>query len=199
MDIAGLLNFEDDDAERNTEEGETGYEVLDEGNAGVDSDRPAASTPTDRGKRYVDKPIGGSGLLIIREREVQAAYKERGELGLFSREFRDSLHLWTNKMLNDIGKPEATVYEIDAYIGLEIAKSFNPATEMKELWSKTLFMGRVDYVEKPLREHLGTIPDSRTRQRSRRASRARHLMAQPPPDETNPREICSDRCSGWGR
>ncbi|OWZ21004.1 hypothetical protein PHMEG_0004525 [Phytophthora megakarya] len=36
-------------------------------------------------------------------------------------------------MLKEKGKPEATVYELDAYMGLEIAMSFNPVTEMKEL------------------------------------------------------------------
>ncbi|OWY92831.1 hypothetical protein PHMEG_00038001 [Phytophthora megakarya] len=91
----------------------------------------------------MDNLISGSGL------QVQAAYKECGELGLFflffTCEFQDSLQLLTNKMLNDIGKSEATVYEIDVYLGLEIAMSFNPVTKIKELWSKKIFMGQPDF------------------------------------------------------
>ncbi|GMF49482.1 unnamed protein product [Phytophthora fragariaefolia] len=84
--------------------------------------------------------------------ELQRVVRRTGNayLGLFSlfftREFRDSLHSWTNTMLNDKGKPEVTVYELDAYIGLEIAMSFNPVTEIKELWSQKPFMGQSDFV-----------------------------------------------------
>ncbi|OWZ18545.1 LOW QUALITY PROTEIN: hypothetical protein PHMEG_0007339 [Phytophthora megakarya] len=48
-------------------------------------------------------------------------------------------------MLNDKDKPETTVYEIDASIGLEKTKSFNPITEMKELWPKTILMRQPDF------------------------------------------------------
>ncbi|GMF49486.1 unnamed protein product [Phytophthora fragariaefolia] len=96
-----------------------------------------------------DEGAADCGLHIVREREVKAAYRERRELGLFSlfftREFRDSLQSWTNKLLKEKGRPETTVYELDAYIGLEIAMSFNPVTEMKELWSQKPFMGQADF------------------------------------------------------
>ncbi|OWY99411.1 hypothetical protein PHMEG_00029585 [Phytophthora megakarya] len=121
MDIADLLNVSDDAADWEFEmsdaaEDEEGED--DEGDVGV-----SASTERRTGNAYVDNLIREkSGLHIIREREVKAAYKEREK-----------------------GKPEATVYELDAYIGLEIALSFNPVTEIKELWSKKFFMGQPDF------------------------------------------------------
>ncbi|OWZ15265.1 hypothetical protein PHMEG_00011130 [Phytophthora megakarya] len=71
------------------------------------------------GNAYVDGILGENGLRIIRPAGVDRAYKERGELGLFSlfftRDFLDSLQSWTNLLLKEKGKPEATVFEMDAY------------------------------------------------------------------------------------
>ncbi|OWZ14317.1 hypothetical protein PHMEG_00012217, partial [Phytophthora megakarya] len=159
MDISALLSADDDGAywefEPFDDEEIVGGEeaTVDGEDVGSETDEDAEPTtePTQRrtGNTYVDSLIRESGLHIIREKEVAAAYKERGMLGLFSlfftREFRDSLQTWTNKLLREKGKPEATVCEIDAYIGLEIAMSFNPVTEIKELWSQKLFMGQSDF------------------------------------------------------
>ncbi|KAG7389171.1 hypothetical protein PHYPSEUDO_010973 [Phytophthora pseudosyringae] len=90
MDIADLLNVDDDAADwefevSDAEEDEEGTGDLDEEGDGVESDSDAqptahVSAPTVRqtGNAYVDNLIGYSGLHIIREREVKAAYTERG-------------------------------------------------------------------------------------------------------------------------
>ncbi|KAK1935572.1 hypothetical protein P3T76_010267 [Phytophthora citrophthora] len=155
MGIARLLNFDDEEADWDFEdsENECGQEAVDteeDVDEVSDSEEDVTTTAGQRtGNAYVDNLTRDSGLHIVREKEVTAALKGRGELGLFSlfftREFRDSLLLWTNKMLKEKGKQEATVFELDAYIGLEIAMSFNPVTQMKELWSTKLFMGQPDF------------------------------------------------------
>ncbi|KUF78757.1 WASH complex subunit [Phytophthora nicotianae] len=189
MDIAVLLNA-DDGADTDwcfevsdTEEGEPNGTEGAEGDDVFNSESTAGALPPGErrtGNAYVDGIIHDSGLHIIREGQVKAAYEERGELGLFSlfftREFRDSLHRWTNEMLKEKGKPEATVCELDAYIGLEIAMSFNPVTEIKELWSQKMFMGQSDFVATMARsrfEHIrarfqvhapGSVPVERREQ-----------------------------------
>ncbi|GMF34516.1 unnamed protein product [Phytophthora fragariaefolia] len=60
----------------------------------------------------------------------------------FTREFRDTLQSWTNEMLKEKGKPEATVFEMDAYIGLEITMNIIPLAEIKELWSQNICVGQ---------------------------------------------------------
>ncbi|GMF24352.1 unnamed protein product [Phytophthora fragariaefolia] len=153
LDIHGLLNEDDGSAEWEFDESDVGEEESDvnetahaeeEGESRGDSDAAVAIPVTHHkltGNAYVDGIICESGLHIIRDGAAKPAYKERGELGLFStfftREFRDTLQSWTNEMLKEKGKPEATVFEIDAYIGLDIAMStcIIPLTEIKELWS----------------------------------------------------------------
>ncbi|OWY90838.1 hypothetical protein PHMEG_00040851, partial [Phytophthora megakarya] len=167
MEIADLLNQVDDDADWDFEASDTEEEQDEEGDTSdlaSETVRSAATSPqTQRltGNEYVDNLIKSSGLHIIRSREVTAAYNERGELGLFSlfftREFRTSLQSWTNEMLKEKGRQEATEYEIDAYIGLEIAMSFNPVTAIKDLWSQKLYMGQSDFATTMARNRFETI------------------------------------------
>ncbi|KAE8902184.1 hypothetical protein PF003_g13972 [Phytophthora fragariae] len=90
MDIANLLNNDDDGADWEYESSDT-----EEADNGVD----------ELGEERC-------GLYIIRDKEVQAAYNARGELGFFSlfftREFRASLQSWTNKTLKKKGIQEGT-------------------------------------------------------------------------------------------
>ncbi|KAE9020183.1 hypothetical protein PR002_g12599 [Phytophthora rubi] len=125
MDIANLLNNDDDGADweyesSDTEEADNGVDELGEESAGAIESAsevapPVAATPPPQrrtGNEYVDRIIQASGLYIIRDKEVQAAYNARGELGLFSlfftREFRASLQSWTNKTLKEKGIQEGT-------------------------------------------------------------------------------------------
>uniref|UniRef100_H3H7Q6 PiggyBac transposable element-derived protein domain-containing protein n=1 Tax=Phytophthora ramorum TaxID=164328 RepID=H3H7Q6_PHYRM len=151
MDISQLLNNDSDGADWEFEASEAEEadespedEADDEGGAAAESDGeeapPVSTSPSAQrrtGNAYVDHLIQASGLHIVRDREVRTAYKDRGELGLFSlfftRELWTSLQTRTNEMLKTKGRLEATEFEIDAYIGLEIAMSFNPVTEIKEL------------------------------------------------------------------
>ncbi|KAK1941088.1 hypothetical protein P3T76_007794 [Phytophthora citrophthora] len=156
MDIASLLNFDDEEADCDFEdsENECGQEAVDteeDVDEVYDSEEDVTTPAGQRtGNAYVDNLIRDSGLHIVRERErwqrhSRSVVNSACFLFFFSREFRDSLLLWTNKMLKEKGKQEATVFELDAYIGLEIAMSFNPVTQMKELWSTKLFMGQPDF------------------------------------------------------
>ncbi|KUF83431.1 Dihydrolipoyllysine-residue succinyltransferase [Phytophthora nicotianae] len=163
MDIHVLLNDDDDSAEWEFEDSDMEDEIesLLGSEAGGEEETPASESdatvvipPVHRklsGNEYIDGLIRESGLHIIRDKEVQSAYADRGELGLFSlfftRGFRDSLQNWTNTMLKEKGKVEATLFEIDAYIGLEIAMSIIPLTEIKELWSQKLFLGQQDFTK----------------------------------------------------
>ncbi|GMF64029.1 unnamed protein product [Phytophthora fragariaefolia] len=60
-------------------------------------------------------------------------------------------------MLKEKGKLEATVFEIDAYIGLEIAMSIIPLTEIKELWSQKMFLGQPHFNKTMARNRFETI------------------------------------------
>uniref|UniRef100_H3H696 PiggyBac transposable element-derived protein domain-containing protein n=1 Tax=Phytophthora ramorum TaxID=164328 RepID=H3H696_PHYRM len=158
--------FEASEAEEADESAEDAAD--DEGGAAAESDgeeAPPVSTSLSAQRRtgnaYVDHLIQESGLHIVRDREVRTVYKDRGELGLlslfFTREFRTSLQTWTNKMLKTKGRLEAMEFEIDAYIGLEIAISFNPVTDIKELWSQKLFMGQSDFALTMARNRFESI------------------------------------------
>ncbi|POM68374.1 Hypothetical protein PHPALM_15472 [Phytophthora palmivora] len=164
MEIVHLLNADGEDwafEPSDTEEEEEGAGVLAADDEGERNETQTAPQPLPTGNAYIDGIMRDSGLHIVREGEVRASYKERGELGLFSlffmRDFRDSLRTWTNQILKDKGKPEATVYELDAYMGLEIVMSFNPVTEMKELWSQKVFMGQSDFAATMARNRFETI------------------------------------------
>uniref|UniRef100_H3GEE4 PiggyBac transposable element-derived protein domain-containing protein n=1 Tax=Phytophthora ramorum TaxID=164328 RepID=H3GEE4_PHYRM len=165
MDISQLLNNDSDGADWEFEASEAEEadespedEADDGGGAAAESDGeeapPVSTSPSAQrrtGNAYVDHLIQASGLHI----------KDRGELGLFSlfftREFRTSLQTWTNEMLKTKGRFEATEFEIDAYIGLEIAMSFNPVTEIKELWSQKLFMSQSDFASTMARNRFESI------------------------------------------
>ncbi|KAG6617346.1 Dihydrolipoyllysine-residue succinyltransferase [Phytophthora cinnamomi] len=156
MNIHELLNYEDgsaewqfEDSDVDEDDGEGGPAIAEEEES-TKSDSEAAlvivpAIPAAQrkltGNAYVDGITRESGLHIIRDKEVNLAYKERGELGLFSlfftREFRDSLQTWTNTMLKEKGKDEATALEIYAHIGLEIAMSIVPLTEIKDFCLKS--------------------------------------------------------------
>ncbi|KAK1946028.1 hypothetical protein P3T76_003076 [Phytophthora citrophthora] len=90
MDIASLLNFDDEEADWDFEdsENECGQEAVDteeDVDEVCDSEEDVTTPAGQRtGNAYVDNLIRDSGLHIVREREV-TAFKERGELGLFSR------------------------------------------------------------------------------------------------------------------
>ncbi|KAE9249513.1 hypothetical protein PF002_g5257 [Phytophthora fragariae] len=110
MDIANLLNNDDDGADWEYESSDT-----EEADNASEAAPPVAATPPPQrrtGNEYVDRIIQASGLYIIRDKEVQAAYNARGELGFFSlfftREFRASLQSWTNKTLKKKGIQEGT-------------------------------------------------------------------------------------------
>ncbi|POM66310.1 Hypothetical protein PHPALM_17848 [Phytophthora palmivora] len=173
MEILDLLNADDDGAEWVFEASDT---EGDEASIGDNEDpasesedesletQPAADPHAGQcqtGNAYVDELIRDRGLHIVRKNEVKAAYKERWNLDLFSlsltKEFRESLRTWTNKMVKDKSKPEATVYELDAYIRLEIAMSFNPVTEIKELWSTKMFIGQSDFASAMARNRFESI------------------------------------------
>ncbi|OWZ14705.1 hypothetical protein PHMEG_00011776 [Phytophthora megakarya] len=113
------------------------------------------------GNEYVDGPIDESGLHLVQDREVTQAYKERGALGLFSlfftRAFRDAFLCFTNTILTEKGKPKATVFELDAYIGMKIAMSIIPLTEIKELRSQKLFLGQSDFIQTMARNRFKSI------------------------------------------
>ncbi|KAE8899747.1 hypothetical protein PF007_g16673 [Phytophthora fragariae] len=177
MDILDLLNDDDGSAEWEFEDSDVDDEESSENDAAIAEDEASTEADSDdasetatrllpipqrlTGNAYVDGLIRESGLHIIRDREVSLAYKERGELGLFSlfftREYRDSLRRWTNEMLKDKGKDEATLFEIVAYIGLEIAMSIIPLTEIKELWSQKLFLGQLDFTKTMARNRFESI------------------------------------------
>ncbi|OWZ04679.1 hypothetical protein PHMEG_00023377 [Phytophthora megakarya] len=165
-DNAAEWEFEDSDEEDDYEVNQPGNgeeELLTEFD---EEEAPSLSEttldqPKLTGNTYVDDLIRESGLHIVREREVNLAYKERGELGLFSlfftREYRDALLSWTNTMLKDKGKKDTTVFELDAFIGLEIAMSIIPLTEIKELWSQKLFLGQSDFAKTMARNRFESI------------------------------------------
>ncbi|OWZ21003.1 hypothetical protein PHMEG_0004524 [Phytophthora megakarya] len=102
MNIAALLNGDNDDGdwefERGEEDASNAGDKEDERVEGGNETHPATQplpTAGTIGNAYIDGIIRDSDLHIVRDKEVKAAYKEQGELGLFSlfftREFRDSL------------------------------------------------------------------------------------------------------------
>ncbi|KAG7378068.1 hypothetical protein PHYPSEUDO_010585, partial [Phytophthora pseudosyringae] len=108
MDIADLLNVDDDAADwefevSDAEEDEEGEGDLDDEGDGVESDSDAQPTERQTGNAYVDNLIRDSGLHIIREREVKAAYTERGALELFSLFFTRTVRIGLQGKWNAMG------------------------------------------------------------------------------------------------
>ncbi|GMF42257.1 unnamed protein product [Phytophthora fragariaefolia] len=114
MEISDLLNSDEDCASWEFEASETEEEQANANASIIDNDEDGATE---------------SDAETTQEAEVTTvAHRRTG-------------NPWTIKLVKEKGKVEATVYELDAYIGFEIAMSFIPFTEMKELWSKEMFKG----------------------------------------------------------
>ncbi|OWZ04152.1 hypothetical protein PHMEG_00023994 [Phytophthora megakarya] len=106
-------------------------------------------SPTDTARLYIDRLTSDSGLHLRKRDETQAAYnihREKRLFGLFvSEKLKAAWRTWTNVKLVERGDAAMPVAEMDAYIGLEMAMSLVPVTDIKDLWSEKTFLGHHDF------------------------------------------------------
>ncbi|KAE8986120.1 hypothetical protein PR003_g23711 [Phytophthora rubi] len=108
-----------------------------------DQSNTESMNPSEVAQVYIERLTSGSGLHRLRPRKVQQAYEKNAEGGLFglfvSVKLKRAWRNWTNAVLKAKGEMPVTVAELDAYIGLEMAMSLIPTTDIKELWPKSNF------------------------------------------------------------
>ncbi|RLN37861.1 hypothetical protein BBJ28_00000464, partial [Nothophytophthora sp. Chile5] len=118
-------------------------------------------TPAETAQAYIEKLSSESGLHLLQEGRVRQAYTESAERGLFgvfvTEQLKDKWRAWTNAVLSARGAPPVTVSELDAYLGLEMAMSLCPMTDIKEFWSTKLFLGQRDISDTMSRSRFQSI------------------------------------------
>ncbi|KAG6618914.1 Chromosome transmission fidelity protein 8 [Phytophthora cinnamomi] len=112
MDIADLQNVDDDAADWD-------FKASDGEELDGDTGSPTTVDEKDVATEPDNEAAPGAGLTPPTKRRTGNAYVD----GIIQ---ESGLHIIRDK------EAEATVYELDAYIGLEIAMSFNPFTEIKD-------------------------------------------------------------------
>ncbi|ETP30017.1 hypothetical protein F442_20917 [Phytophthora nicotianae P10297] len=122
------------------------------------------STTSSTANGYIAAFKVSSGLHLVDEEETKRAYRNHGELGLFSlfitQEIKRSLGQWTNEALSIRGLAPTTIAEFDAYLGLEFAMSICPLNEISDFWSEKRFLGQHDFVETMGRTRFQNIRSS---------------------------------------
>ncbi|EGZ07313.1 hypothetical protein PHYSODRAFT_431179, partial [Phytophthora sojae] len=105
--------------------------------------------PTKNAQIYIGSLISQSGLHLRKRNETEATYRSHSEkvlFGLFVTEkLKASWRTWTNAVLVEKGKRPVSEIELDACIGLEMAMSLVPITDIKEFWSDKKFQGHADF------------------------------------------------------
>ncbi|EGZ25238.1 hypothetical protein PHYSODRAFT_363926, partial [Phytophthora sojae] len=105
-----------------------------------------------------------SGLHLLKPKKIERAYTKHAEKGLFglfvSTRLKKAWRIWTNAVLVAKGETPITAEELDAFIGLELAMSLVPITDMKELWSDKKFQGHHDFKATMSRTRFQTIRGS---------------------------------------
>ncbi|GMF27928.1 unnamed protein product [Phytophthora fragariaefolia] len=85
------------------------------------------------------------GLHLAMDTRVRKAYEKHGSYGLFSlfvtATLRESIRGWTSTKLEAAGKKALTESELNAYVGLEIAMSLCPLSDIADFWSTDRFLG----------------------------------------------------------
>lgn len=127
----------------------------------VEEEEEDAVAPTEAARTYIANLTSSSGLHLRKPELTKAAYERHGEAGLFglfvSEKLKSAWRTWTNTVLMSKGEPSATGVEIDAYIGLEMAMSLVPITDIKEFWSDKKFQGHSDFKETMSRSRFQVI------------------------------------------
>ncbi|RLN05777.1 hypothetical protein BBJ28_00019071 [Nothophytophthora sp. Chile5] len=109
-----------------------------------------SDTPRDQiAEEYIASLTNDSGLHLVEEAQIRKAYRDGGEVGLFSlfitHKFKDTIRQWTNEQLVKQGRRATTPSEFDAYLGLELAMSICPLNDITEFWSERRFLGQPDF------------------------------------------------------
>ncbi|RLN51790.1 hypothetical protein BBJ28_00025435, partial [Nothophytophthora sp. Chile5] len=115
-------------------------------------------------EEYIASLTNGSGLHLVKEAQIRKAYREGGEVGLFSlfitHKFTATIRQWTNEQLVKQGRRVTTPSEFDAYLGLELAMSICPLNDITEFWSERRFLGQPDFVDTMGRSRFQAIRSS---------------------------------------
>ncbi|KAG1695524.1 hypothetical protein DVH05_019680 [Phytophthora capsici] len=102
--------------------------------------------PSELGREYMQSLNMQNDLQVPAEARVTKAYKDNAEYGLFTlfftAEFRRRLQTWTSNVLATRGQPKLTDSEFNAYLGLEMAMSICPLSDISEYWSESRFLGQ---------------------------------------------------------
>ncbi|EGZ12982.1 hypothetical protein PHYSODRAFT_510804, partial [Phytophthora sojae] len=93
--------------------------------------------PSEIAQQYIQWLTSESRLHLLKPKKIERAYTKHAEKGLFglfvSTRLKKAWRIWTNAVLVAKGETPITAEELDAFIGLELAMSLVPITDMKEL------------------------------------------------------------------
>ena len=109
------------------------------------SNGPAAGS-NHSSTNYLDLIEQNSCLRIRNETRVRSVYKKDGLFGLFSlfltKKLKANIVEWTNLRLQRHHQPLLSMVELDAYLGLELAMSIVPLSNMRDFWRGDLLLGQ---------------------------------------------------------
>ncbi|KAG3074716.1 hypothetical protein PI124_g21101 [Phytophthora idaei] len=92
----------------------------------------------------IDIFASNSGLHLRKRNKIKQAYNAHGGRGFYvfvTETFEHMWRDWTNEALKAKGEPSTIEAQLDAYLGLEMAMSLAPITDIKEFWFEKIFLG----------------------------------------------------------
>ncbi|KAG1685220.1 hypothetical protein DVH05_006673 [Phytophthora capsici] len=156
MDLAGIL-AEGDDNDWDASQWEDGRNDEEE-------KQSEPTTPTEAAEEYINRLTPDSGLHLLKRKMIERAYRTQAEAGLFgifvNEKLKGAWRKWTNEVMDAKCEPRVTVAELDAYIGLEMAMSLIPITDIKEFWSDKRFQGHPGFKATISRNRFQLIRES---------------------------------------
>ena len=79
------------------------------------------------------------------QKRITLKYFKKGHITrfhLFIRKsfyFSDCIRKWTNRCLDEKGKPEASTEELLGVVGIEIGMSYSRMNNMRDYWKKNIY------------------------------------------------------------
>ena len=102
--------------------------------------------PTPTKLSFLDKLEQNRNLRIFKEKQVKELYEKKGVTGLFGlfvdKKLKGNILQWTNTRLSAHNETLLTLEELDAWLGLQLAMSLVPLSNMRDYWCGNVILGQ---------------------------------------------------------